>query len=647
MCETPYGNHGIAKLHVKAGWNLLLGQVDLLSDYWSYQIRVIEADAVSLHAIPDLDCENVFSLAPAKQGAEVSSEMLSATADCCTVFDQWEQSSGSVELLTPARQVAWDRIDFSKAFEPRNYDGFCPKIVSKEATWCFEFEREFYGHPRLQVSAPAGSVLDVSYGDWNRKDGRVDLYGSNPLVDATDRFILKGGSQCIHVLNPRGGIFLQVTLRAPSGVDAEELSVYSLEILDRSIFPDVQGAFGCGNAVYDFAWNASVATFQASTDEAYSDCPWRERGSYIGDALVTQQLNARLSTDLSVARRTFNNFGRAALPGGQLPCCAPSWLRLPHEDFTYLWILSIRDHWALTGDVSFVHDNWAVIKGIWRSQWDTHSSGLWNANGRRLFIDWGCLKSEREGEANAVINILRIAALQATGELARISGFHETATHFEGEAGDVRTAVEQVLWDEEESRFLARLGEGKSIALHANILALRYKVGDPHLIFRYLEPHLRENLNRGLRMEKFSGYIELYYLYFLLPALAELGRCNLAEELIEQHYGYLATQECLTLSECFGSVRRSGSLCHVWSSAGALYLHENVLGVRQAVAGNPDKWILEPRVTERFSRVSGVLPHRLGDIKIQWERDVSGQIEIEYDAPVGVEIVDAVQSAVQ
>ncbi len=638
-CETPFGNNGTVPLDLNKGWNLLLGQVDLLSDYWTYQIRFPDDAQITIHAIPKLSCDAVFSLAPAKQGAELTEEMLGALADTHSVFDGWKWSSGCTSELTPARQVAWDRIDFQKGREPSRFTGEVSRLLAREATWCFEFEREFYGHPALEVSAPAGTILDVSYGDWCWEDGRVDLYGSNPLVDATDRFVLKGGVQRIQVLNPRGGIYLQATLRTPAGCGEAELSVHDIAIKDRTLFKEVAGTFVSGERAFDFAWEASVATFRSSTDEAYSDCPWRERGTYIGDALVTQQLNARLSTDMSVALRTFQNFGYVVLPDGQLPCCAPSWLRLPHEDFTYLWVLSIRDHWALTGNEQALRDSWQVVERIWDYNWDLHASGLWNANGHRLFVDWGCLRSEREGEANAVINILRIAALEATSEIAKVIGLRDLASRFKVEAQKVRSTVENVLWDGEQNRFRASLSGPKTAALHANILALRYGVGDAASIVDYLEPYLRDNLSRGLEMDKFSGYVELYYLYYLLPALAELGRLELAEELIEQHYGYLEERGCATLSECFGVIRESGSLCHVWSSAGALYMHQNVLGLRQAVPGDPDKWILSPRATKRFNKVFGTMPHRLGSIRVFWSRNQDGHIDLEYEAPEGVEIV--------
>ena len=161
-------------------------------------------------------------------------------------------------------------------------------------------------------------------------------------------------------------------------------------------------------------------TLSASTVEGYTDCPWRERGSYIGDSWVTANLHRLVSSDLSIGERTFRVFGQGRLPNGQIPSCVPSWIQRPHEDFSYVWLLGVRDLWALTGDIEIILQNWPAIEDLWKTDWDTHESGLWNANKNTMFLDWGVDHEDRKGDANAAINILRVAGLEACAEMAQV-----------------------------------------------------------------------------------------------------------------------------------------------------------------------------------------------------------------------------------
>jgi alpha-L-rhamnosidase len=160
-----------------------------------------------------------------------------------------------------------------------------------------------------------------------------------------------------------------------------------------------------------------------STDEAYADCPWRERGSYIGDSLVTFQLQQLVTADLSIARRTFANFGRAQRPGGQLPACVPF---LAGSRPPRLHAALGAGHTGLLGlhrRCEFIRAQLPVIRRILTgSSWKSDADGLWDTTGAKVFIDWGVLVEDRHGSANTAVNILRIAALQAASVLSRAIG---------------------------------------------------------------------------------------------------------------------------------------------------------------------------------------------------------------------------------
>jgi len=632
---TPHGNHGHCKLDLKGGWNLLTGKIQILSEYWAYCLGIPTASGISLHGCRDTACKEPFAVSPNVAYCKIHLP----SPDDAGAPDDWLLHDGDSRLLTPARIMGWDspaadslrNIEFARLSE-------VSRIEAVEATWCFSFVGEFLGHLVLEVEAPEGALLDVAYDDWQTAQGGVALYQSNPFTDAADRFILRGGRQRVEVFHPRGGKLVEVTLRSPAG--RVPLSLHGIFVRSRQTSGDDHTRFSSDSSILDWTWPVAMRTLIASTDEAFSDCPWRERGSYIGDGLVNIHLNLLLNRDYRSIRRTLRLFAQAQLPDGQLACCAPAWLRIPHEDFTLIWLLAVHDFCSLTGDPSLSEELWPTVQKIWASPtWERHTSGLWNAGKTRLFIDWGVISSERKGDANAAINIFRFAAGKACARMATVLGKNEEASAFNAEATGVETAMMKFLWNDTEGRFHPSLNEN-SAAVHANILALAFGLGDFETrsrILSYLEPKLRNNFAKGISGGPFSGYLELYFLHYALPALAEHGRPDLAEMIIDQHYGFLRTFDDDTLPECFCRVESShGSRCHSWAGTPAIYAARYILGIRQAFPGNPRKLVFNP-VVHGITRASGRIAHPDGWIDVSWSLK-DGIIHPEISVPQLVEV---------
>lgn len=633
--QSVRGNHSHLQLQLDAGWNLLCGRVEILSEFWPYCLGIPHDAGLSLHARRDRTCAEPLALSAA--GPREGIRLPDANDEQPPVG--WRTHDGDPMGITPARLMSWDEPEpgaLRKLNPARLDEAGC--IEATAATWCFSFAGEFLGHVVADVEAPPGSILDVACDDWQREDGGVALYRSNPFTDSADRYILHGGRQLVEGFHARGGKLIQLTLRAPPGSPPCRLIVHDLWVRSRqSLGPD-ETRFTCDLPVLNWAWPASMRTLRVSTDDAYSDCPWRERASYIGDVLVALNLNALYSPDLRVAARVLRIFGQAQLPNGQLPCCAPAWLRRPHEDYTLLWLIALQHHMQLSGDTSIATEFWPVVEEIWKSPtWSRHASGLWNADHHHLFIDWGVRLDERTGSANAVLNVLRIAAARACAGMARHAG-HDPAPYLD-DAETTRRALYQYLWHSGEGRLRA-FETADSPALHANIAALAFGVGteaERASILAYVEPLLRDNFNQGIQKGPHSGHLELYFLFFALPALAEHGRPDLAEQLITDHYGFVMDTGDDTLPESFARLNQAGgSRCHAWSGAAAHYAARYVLGVRPAGGSDPRKLVFDP-VVYGIHRASGRIAHADGWIDVSWVKTADG-VDATVHAPPGVKV---------
>ncbi|MDX2066116.1 MAG: hypothetical protein SFX74_10265 [Fimbriimonadaceae bacterium] len=635
------GNHGTVTLDLESGWNELYGEVEVMTEFWAYLLGASAESGLRFSARPEAACAAAIQVSPVGDR-----EAHSAPATCELPIG-WREVDGDLARVTPARVMGW--------LKPVD-DAVGELGDATHAGWTFTFTGEFHGHVSFEVESTAPAIIDVATDDWLRDDGTVALYRSNPFVDSVDRFLVPPGRHALSLFHPRGGKAVQIVARAEDG---SEVAIRDVHIKNRLIWADCQPVFESSDALVLWAHRVSMDTLRYSTDDAYADCPWRERGSYIGDGLVNLHLNLQLTADLRTARRTFLTFARAQRADGQLPGCAPAWLRKPHEDFTLLWLVAAHDYWAYTGDTAFVREVWPTIGRIWDSPtWngsngadsngDVHESGLWSLNRHRAFFDWGCLESERRGTAHAGINVLRVVAARRTAALARTIG--ADASRWEAEAHQTEAALFATLWDDTAGRLRPYL-DADTPGLHFNVLALWGSVGSPAHHDRMLaaiEPAIRANREKGTSSAQFAGHLELFFLSFLLPALAEATHrqlasgqdrseggkwTELAETVIRDHYGFLREIGDDTLPECFGRVKDGvGSRCHSWSGAAGIYAIRHLLGLQLETPGDPDAFVVRP-VPTSIGRLAAEVPHRHGPIRIVREGE-----RVTWEAPSNVRI---------
>ncbi|WP_309026232.1 hypothetical protein [Pelagicoccus enzymogenes] len=559
----------------------------------------------------------------------------------------WIVAGGDPWKLTPARLMAWQKLRMEFGGDSKLDGGM---------VWVFDFGREVLGHVELVVDAEPGQIVDVGYDEWQQPSGMIDLYRTNPFVHTVDRYVLRGGVQKITGLNPRGGHIVQVVMY-PSAGAGKKATLNSLKVIETRTLKAARGTFSDGNPVDEAIWKASLATVIGSAEDVYSDSPWRERGAYIGDFTVNQLLQGLIDEDLRIARRCLQLFAQSQLDNGQFACVAPSYHQTPHEDFSLIWVLGLWEHWGMTGDHAFVEDMWPHLLRLWDSSvWLEGATGLWGADGMRLFIDWGVRLEDRQGSANGVLNALRIFALEKSESLARELDHVDEAEAFRKEALRVREAFATSLWIAAEGRYAACIdNEGTlstSSAAHSNLLAWNLEIGSPKQVSsvqKYLFEFLEGNHELGLGEGGFSGHVELYFFRYLLSAMAERGHGERALRLIRQHWGPLVADRFGTLPECFYRFEdRMGSRCHGWSGYPAVWYMNWILGLRQESAGDPNNWILDPLEIEGINKVDGALPHRSGLIRVAWHRQLDGELEVSINSPEGVSVrlVDPTASVV-
>lgn len=579
------GNRQNAVASLRPGWNLLCGEVEQLQPIYPLLIEWPDAASLVARSRPDRDDPGELRLQPPRVIPETErwTDHAPADADALRLDDAAWQVIPRSDLPppVPARMMSWDVLDSNRPPGPPTFP-LTPPGGASSWTCLLDFATEFLGHVVVDLECPGETVLDLGCDERLRGDGVLDWFASNPFIESADRFVLPPGRHRVESFHPRGGRYLQVTIRTPTG--ATGATVHSVRLRDARCLPafDLAGAFQSQDELLQWTWNAGIETLRASIEDVHCDSPWRERGAYLGDSYVQSMVELHATSDHRIIRRTLRLFAASQREDGQIPCVVPAWYRDPHGDFTLIYAIWLHDYWQATGEIDIVRECLPAVDRLLDSPtWQTSShSGLWNAPAsNRLFIDWGVLKEARTLDENGVLNAFRYRALQCAAAMHRALGSGERGAAREADARRVRDEYRRRLWLDVPGRFAGGTLDGKPIereVFHANILALAYGLADDreeprlagHVIAR-----LRRNAEHALRGVPADDFAELYFLKYALDGLRRIGRDDAAMQIIVDHMKPMRDAGAPTFWECLHrGIVGQGSLCHSWSTAPLEYL---------------------------------------------------------------------------
>jgi alpha-L-rhamnosidase len=206
----------------------------------------------------------------------------------------------------------------------------------EKGVFIFDMGQNFAGCARLHVQGPAGTRVQLRYGELLNEDGTLNWKTTvachimegwyvqhrpgmpkNALQSSV--YILKGTGE--EVYNPRftfhGFRYVEVT-----GFPGTP-TLASLQGLRMNSDLDQTGEFTCSNELFNKIHQNTLWTFLSNVFSIESDCPGREKFGYGGD-IVTASEAFMQNYDMSTFyTKTVHDFQDGARPGGGMPECAP------------------------------------------------------------------------------------------------------------------------------------------------------------------------------------------------------------------------------------------------------------------------------------------------------------------------------------
>ena len=347
----------------------------------------------------------------------------------------------------------------------------------------------------------------------------------------------------------------------------------------------------------------------------------RERTPYEADAYINQLCHYAIDDDCSLARKSHE------------------WL-MDHPTWPTEWrqhsIMMAWADWMWTGDTRSLAKCYGRLKGDkLLDRYARASDGLLETGGERFkgakpgagdIVDWP--PAERDGfrfmPVNAVVNAFHYRNLREMADMATALGKHEDAEEFAGRACKVRDAYRKAFFDAGTGLYVD--GEGtKHSSLHANAAALAFGLAPDEAVPGILS-----------FLEKKGMACSVYFSQYLLDALCEHGRCDLAVKLMSARgdrswMGMIEFGSTVSLEAWSVKAKPNLDLNHAWGAVPLNIIARHVLGVTPLEPGF-SRISVRPKLGG-LKHVKGTVPTAAGPVGVE---AVPGKLKLTVPAPAEV-----------
>jgi len=634
--DSMYRQDFTATLH--EGWNTLQVVEAWKQDWWDFYLALPRSAGLELSAECEIGSPNVFLIGglwedELAEAADAVAWPLASPDDLPEELGPWQRWPRGRRAETPCRERAWRAFERIAQGGPPRVDvaALAPKAGEAALALLFDFGTEVLGRPVVDFTAAEGTVVDVAYTERLQADGSADV-NRRYFVDMAERCVAREGRQTWQTLHPRGCRYLEVLVRG-------DLAAFQLHdvALTWAAYPTEQtGSFECSDPLLNRIWALGPPTLRACMEDAYLDCPWRERGLYTGDFLVEFLSNHAVYGDTALFRRCIELFFLSQGENGLVCPCPHGLPPGRHPDYSAILVLSLWQYYAATGDAAFVEAMEPRLRRLIEGLEALIVPDLGLVDGTRLEPYVDSARTERAG-LNCALNGFVVQALRDGASCREAIG--RDARNWRERADALAEAIRVRFWDPERRVFLDRLREdnpetGPSVA--GNALALLYGIAEcdqTQPVLDWLADAMVHNFRVPEPAKGGDCNVSSYFSYYALAALYEFGRVAEAEQFMRTCWGHMLDHGAWTAWEHFTG---TGSLCHAWSTAPTYHLSAHVLGVRFPEPGNPDVVRVMPH-PGTLGWAKGVYPHPRGPIRVEWRRE-GDRIHASVDCPDGVEL---------
>jgi alpha-L-rhamnosidase len=594
------------------------------------------APALFLQMNVDLQGGGHFSLASdtswkAAQGPILSDSLYNGEVyDARSETPGWDRPGFDDSTWKNATVVAGSSGILSAEMMPpiRVVDEMVPKSVSspEPGAYVFDMGQNLSGWARLRVQGPRGSVVTMRFAELLDPDGMINRANLR-TAKARDVYVLRGGGVETYAPHFTYHGFRYVELTGFPGTP-------SLDALRGEVVRTAVGTVGSFSASKQILNQIQHLIYWSQTTNLFSiptDCDQRdERQGWLGDAQVTAE-EAMMNFDMAAF---YTNFVRdirdAQGADGSLPSTVPRrWGDFPGDlGWETAYPLLCWYMWEQYGDRRILEQNEQGLKQYVAFLRSLASDNVFRGHPGHEG-DW---VEVEHTPYEFIANVWYYYDVEILGRIERVLGNSPDAASYSRLAEDIRDAFNRTFFDPKTGEYANATQAANAMALFLNLPAKdqRGKVAGnlTNDIVYYHNTHVT------------TGFIGVK---FLMPALTEIGRTDLAYELAAQttypSWGFMIAQGATTLWELWEDKTGSAMNSHdhaMFGSVGA-WFYRALAGIDQETNSAGYRHIrIEPHPVEDLHWASGTIRTIRGDVSSSWAHS-PGVIRLHVVIPVGAD----------
>ncbi|MBN2010049.1 hypothetical protein JW960_11960 [candidate division KSB1 bacterium] len=554
--------------------------------------------------------------------------MMLAGADYHIISDSTWKCSGNTRFK--AAVAKWQGLD--ENINATNSTGDCLGIHFDDSTWqnAVNINENLWGpfFPRsipllaekevkceLKLPVHVDSLLTIHF-DRNyllTAELNFETIEKTELRIGNTTYIADPGFHSFRTFDSFGLIDASCTLETSAPITIQNVRFFN------RIYPfERRGRFFCSDPVLNRLWEMSLHTLEQVTEDGYQDCPW-ERAEWMGDAAVIEYPLTRVALvgegnrlgDPRLIRKMIRDISLSADSSGRLKAHHPSDRFDIHayiEDYSCLWVQSLRDYYEFTEDTVFVNEMWPALTDLmkWFLEQRTES-GLIRA--REFVIFDNPLKYLTcEG---AALNAFVFKALNDASFLAEIVGDNTNAALYKKSAKALQSAFNTVLWND--SLKLYNASTTHEPTFHSALIPL-----DRGIIESDKRPFVMNWLLDSI--DQASQSMMTYTHFWLFEFLYAQDRPEWDTKVLDlikaRYYNFYRTDNIgFTVAESFSGDRPF----HNFGSAAAYFMSANILGVQVNLPLSSNLVIIKPQLGY-LSQAAGTVVTEHGLMHVDWKK---------------------------
>jgi alpha-L-rhamnosidase len=445
--------------------------------------------------------------------------------------------------------------------------------------YIIDFGQEITGQFEIRAKGMNGQKIDIRCGEEMDDSGQGVRYDMRCNCRYRESWILSGEDDVLEQYDYKAFRYVEVT--APESVVEED----SFSAWVRHYpFDEEKCRFVSSGKVLNDIWAICKNGVKYGSQEGYLDCPTREKGQYLGDAVITALSHIYLTGDLRLYKKAVRDFSLSANICPGLMAVAPGSYMQEIADYSLQWPQMLLDYYRHSGDYDFLIEMYPTVEGVIKyfKKYERTDGLLENVKGKWNLVDWP--QNMRDGYdfdlsqpvgygCHNVVNAFYLGAVKTVNQIRDI-----LKTSYTDEFPALHDAFIKTFYDEDTRLFVDSNSSSHS-ALHTNIIPLFYGL---------VPDEAKENIVDLIRCKRLCCGV--YIAYYLLKGLAGIGEYELVYDLImsedERSWVNMLREGATTCFEAWGKEQKQNtSLCHPWASAPIPVLVEDIIGLKPGKPG--------------------------------------------------------------